>query len=302
MRKLLTLLILLSASLSLQAASVRYDNIALTTKNTAYGTAVVPVAGAYVAVCSQPATTASTPCTPKISLYSNSSLTAPIQNPTATDAKGNFNFYYDPSVGPVTIQIYGSGVQTYILADQNGSLSTQNSYTWGGTQTFNAIVTSTLTATDATITNATITNLTVGGSSITYPLPINLGGTGATSLAAALLPVFTGTPSTGNCVSWASATSIQDSGAPCGTGSGSVSSVAMSMDGVVFNSSVTGSPVTTTGTLAPSLANAKAGYVPLGPSTRMLALGNMSFARQQAQGRLTALPLTVLLWLETSFL
>lgn len=36
---------------------------------------------------------------------------------------------------------------------------------------------------------------------------------------------ITGTPTTGNCVEWASSSSIQDSGDPCGTGSGSGSSV-----------------------------------------------------------------------------
>jgi hypothetical protein len=42
------------------------------------------------------------------------------------------------------------------------------------------------------------------------------GGTGAASLAAANIPVQTGAITTGHCVSWASGTSIQDSGATCG--------------------------------------------------------------------------------------
>jgi hypothetical protein len=46
------------------------------------------------------------------------------------------------------------------------------------------------------------------------------GGTGAASLAGASIPVFTGGITTGHCVQWASATSLSDSGNPCGTGSG----------------------------------------------------------------------------------
>ena len=46
------------------------------------------------------------------------------------------------------------------------------------------------------------------------------GGTGASSLAAAAIPVFTGAITTGHCVQWASTTSLSDSGNPCGTGSG----------------------------------------------------------------------------------
>src|SRR5512146_1988102 len=44
-----------------------------------------------------------------------------------------------------------------------------------------------------------------------------------------------------------------------------VSSVAMTGDGVVFKSIVPGSPITSSGTLAPALANANAGYVLAGP-------------------------------------
>ena len=50
-----------------------------------------------------------------------------------------------------------------------------------------------------------------------------------------------------------------------GTGSGTVTSVGMTGDGTVFNSSVPGSPVTSSGTLAPTLANAPASYFLGGP-------------------------------------
>ena len=54
----------------------------------------------------------------------------------------------------------------------------------------------------------------------------------------------------------------------CGTsGGGSVTSVAMTMPGVLFVTSVTGSPITTSGTLAPSLATQSANKVLAGPTS-----------------------------------
>jgi len=50
-----------------------------------------------------------------------------------------------------------------------------------------------------------------------------------------------------------------------GAGTGTVTSVAMTMPGTIFNSSVSGSPITTSGTLAPSLVPVQAGYVLAGP-------------------------------------
>ncbi len=51
-------------------------------------------------------------------------------------------------------------------------------------------------------------------------LATSRGGTGASSLSAANIPVQSGTITTGDCVKWASGTSITDAGAACGTGSG----------------------------------------------------------------------------------
>ena len=44
------------------------------------------------------------------------------------------------------------------------------------------------------------------------------GGTGASSLAGASIPVQTGTITTGHCVEWASGTAIEDAGSACGSG------------------------------------------------------------------------------------
>lgn len=265
LRKLLQIVTLLSLLAgTCFAQGIRYDNIALTTKNTAFGTATVPVAGASVAVCSQPAVTVTTPCSPRISLYSDQALTQSLANPTSADAKGNYHFYYNASVGAITVQIYASTVSTYVMPDQDGMLSVLQSFTWPGTQVFD-----TIDVTTANITNANITNLTVGGQSITFPLPILHGGTGATSFAAANLPVFTGVINVGDCPVWSSASppTLGDNGAPCGGGGGggTVTSVAMTGDGVVFNATVPGSPIVGAGTLAPTLKSVNTGYVLAGP-------------------------------------
>lgn len=63
---------------------------------------------------------------------------------------------------------------------------------------------------------AGLTSLTAGN--LTGQVAIANGGTGATTLAGATIPVFTGAITTGNCVKWNSATSITDAGGVCGTG------------------------------------------------------------------------------------
>jgi hypothetical protein len=73
-----------------------------------------------------------------------------------------------------------------------------------------------------------------------------------------------------------------------GGGSGTVTSVAMIGDGTVLNSSVTGSPITTSGTLAPSLVSQTANTVLAGPTSggasaptfRPLTLASADFANQ----------------------
>lgn len=52
-----------------------------------------------------------------------------------------------------------------------------------------------------------------------------------------------------------------------GGGNGTVTSVAFSGDGVIFNSTVSGSPITTTGTLSPTLLTETANTVLAGPTT-----------------------------------
>jgi len=56
-----------------------------------------------------------------------------------------------------------------------------------------------------------------------------------------------------------------------GGGGGGVSSVAMTGDGVIFNAVVPGSPITTSGTLAPSLLSQSANQILAGPTTGVAA-------------------------------
>ena len=75
----------------------------------------VPQAGAFVAICAQPANTSTTPCSPLANLYSNAALTQALANPITTDGLGNYLFYAAP--GKYTIQIYGPGITTKVMTD-----------------------------------------------------------------------------------------------------------------------------------------------------------------------------------------
>jgi hypothetical protein len=91
-----------------RAQGSRKDDIAIGPRGT-------PLAGASVAICTQPAVTTTAPCSPLATLYSNVTLTQALANPLTTDGLGNYNFYAAP--GKYTIQIYGPSVTTKVLPD-----------------------------------------------------------------------------------------------------------------------------------------------------------------------------------------
>jgi len=91
-----------------QAQGTRKDDIVLNARGT-------PQGGASVAVCTQPAVTTSTPCSPLANLFSNPQLTQALVNPLATDGLGNYTFYASP--GKYTIQIYGPAITTKVIPD-----------------------------------------------------------------------------------------------------------------------------------------------------------------------------------------
>lgn len=95
------------------AGGSRYDGTALGPNGRG------PIPHATIAVLTQPANTSTTPGSPLATIYTDSTLGTIAANPFQADVLGNFHFYADATLGPFTIQIYGSQVQTpYVLADQ----------------------------------------------------------------------------------------------------------------------------------------------------------------------------------------
>ncbi len=133
----------------------------------------IPVAGATIVVCTQPANVTITPCTPLANLYTDTTLTTPAANPLTSDGLGNFHFYAAP--GEYTVQVYGPGINTYTTPDvllpanpsnaQFGSISATNAISaltlsLGGNLAVggNASVTGTLTAGSLAANLATTSN------------------------------------------------------------------------------------------------------------------------------------------------
>lgn len=108
LRYLIVVLILLSVPFTVLGQN-RYDGIALGPRG--------PVAGASIAVCTQPAVTTTAPCSPLATLYTDSTLTTISVNPLLADQLGNFHFYI--AAGFYTVQIYGPGISPpTVLKDQ----------------------------------------------------------------------------------------------------------------------------------------------------------------------------------------
>lgn len=128
MKQVLFVLLFASAML---AQNSRYDNVAISPKG--------PVPFALIAVCAQPATVSSQPCSPLAPLCSSlSDVTCNQANPFLADALGNFHFYVAASGAPYTVQVYGPSVASpYILADQASNTNTFTSFNLGGAGTFN---------------------------------------------------------------------------------------------------------------------------------------------------------------------
>lgn len=186
------LLILSLLACSAVAQNSRFDGT-VTNRN---GT---PIGGASIAVCSQPATTTTTPCTPLASLCSSASdavCTSP--NPVTADSLGNYSGYVRP--GKYTLQFYGSGLTTRVQPDQILACDPSNCQpiiltnpTVNGTPTGTGIPTTYLktgsgagnyTASNTTYANVDTTNLC---QVVTIPagwkLVISVSGTGLTSTA-----------------------------------------------------------------------------------------------------------------------
>ncbi len=94
--------------------------------------------------------------------------------------------------------------------------------------------------------------------------PVTSSGTLAVTLATETANTVWAGPTTGSAAT-PTFRALVAGDLPAGTGT--VTSVAMTGDGVVFNSAVSGSPVTTSGTLAPSLHTQASNLVLAGPTT-----------------------------------
>jgi hypothetical protein len=172
-----TLVVLLASACGLlcapaaHAQGTRKDDIV-------FGPQGRPVAGASVAICTQPANTTTAPCSPLGSIFSDPALTQPLANPTKTDGLGNYHFYASP--GKYTVQVFGPGLNTTVIPDltvpndpMNPTVSTITSsggvsaftLTLGGNLTVggNASVTGSLTAGTLNVSSFNPTQLSVTG-------------------------------------------------------------------------------------------------------------------------------------------
>ncbi|HET6199779.1 MAG TPA: carboxypeptidase-like regulatory domain-containing protein [Candidatus Acidoferrales bacterium] len=164
-----------------QAQGSRHDD-------TVRGEQGIPVAGATIVVCTQPANVTVTPCTPLANLFTDATLTVPAPNPLTSDGLGNFHFYAAP--GMYTVQVYGAGIQTYTTPDVILPMNPANAQVGSLTAT-NAI---------SALTLSLGGNLNVGGNA-------NVTGTlTAGSLAASFSPASNAAlkPFTGDAELWVS--------------------------------------------------------------------------------------------------
>ncbi len=208
------------------------------------------VPGASVAILTQPADTTTEPGTPLASLYSaSSSNSATVTNAVWSGQQITFTLNSVPAdvIPGSYIGVSGASPSGY-----NSTLSAP----W--------LVVS-------------VSGLNVVVLSIANPGTYSSGGTVATSLQPN--PVLTdgngfwfGYASSGIYTTQIYGATLQSQlvypDQECGTSAGgSVTSVAMTMPGVLFNTSVSGSPITTSGTLAPSLVTQSANKVLAGPTS-----------------------------------
>jgi hypothetical protein len=138
--------VIFAAASGAWAQGSRNDGIVFSAQGT-------PAAGAIVAVCTQPANTSTTPCSPLAVLYTDATLTVTAPNPLASDGLGNYHFYAAP--GRYTLQFYGGPIRTPYV--QNDVMLPNDP----ATPTFTSVTTS------GAITGLTLNlggNLSVGGS------------------------------------------------------------------------------------------------------------------------------------------
>jgi hypothetical protein len=116
----------------------------------------LPAPTVTIAVCTQPAVTLTTPCSPLATLYTDSTLATPCSgtllpppatvggacsNPMISDGLGNYHFYISPAA--TTVQFYGPpSVGMFVMPDQFINVSINGTNTWTALQRFNGGLTS----------------------------------------------------------------------------------------------------------------------------------------------------------------
>lgn len=161
------LLVLVFFAVDGHAQNARFDGVVLSRSG-------LPAPGATVALCTQPAVTTTTPCTPAAALCSSvSDLVCTSPNPVTADGLGNYFFYVKNGIctvsAPCTLQFYGSAVTTRIQADQS----------FGGATTAPGISCSPITANGVVYINnssACVTSNTATFTSSTNTLVVGANG------------------------------------------------------------------------------------------------------------------------------
>lgn len=119
----LTLFLLLPGLAVTRAQETRFDGVVQQRSG-------LPGPGVTIAVCTQPAVTTTTPCSPLATLFTSTTGAvtcsgtllppgvpgSPCSNPMIADGLGNYHFYAAP--GTYTYQFYGPGITPFIMPDQ----------------------------------------------------------------------------------------------------------------------------------------------------------------------------------------
>jgi hypothetical protein len=199
------------------------------------------VPGAQVYVCNQPATTNVIPPSPLASLFTDSTGSTPLANPVTVDGNGNYSFYA------------ATGTYTLVYFDPFGRIPTQvfpdqAVFTPGG----------------GTVTSIALNmpaEFSVAGS------PITTAGTFAVSKANQNANLVYAGPSSGGAAA-PTFRALVTADLPAGVGT--VTSIALTLTGsALLTLAVTGSPITTSGTLALTVnfANQSPNTFLAGPAT-----------------------------------
>jgi hypothetical protein len=168
MRRLLILSSLLLWVPSAYSQSVRYQSQLI-------GSRGAPLANQNVAVCTQPANTTTTPCSPLATLATSTSTTSGGANPTTSDINGNFFFYAAP--GRYTIQIYGPAIATpFVQADTELACPVTGSCTVTGALTLTPSAGNTISLLNAQANASAIVGTGATATVYTYTLPANTVG------------------------------------------------------------------------------------------------------------------------------